>query len=35
MVTYELSILSTINSDFESFGISAIDDVNGIVQDRP
>ena len=30
-----MSILSTINSDFESFGISAIDDGNGIFQDRP
>ena len=35
MFTYELSILSTINCEFESFGISAIDDGNGIVQGRP
>ena len=35
LFTYELSILSTINSEFESFGISAIDDSNGIVQGRP
>ena len=34
LFTYELSVLSTINSEFESFGISAIDDSNGIVQGR-
>ena len=28
-------LVSTINSEFESFGISAIDDSNGIVQGRP
>ena len=35
LFTYELSILSTINSEFESFGINAIDDINGIVHGRP
>ena len=35
LFTYELSILSTINSEFESFSLSAIDDSNGIVQGRP
>ena len=30
LFTYELSILSTVNSEFESFGISAIDDSNGM-----
>ena len=33
LVTYELSIVCTINAKFESFGISEIDD--GIVQGRP
>ena len=32
---YELPILSRIDSEFEGFGISAIDDTTNIVQGRP
>ena len=31
---YELLILSRIDSEFEGFGLSAIDDITNIVQDR-
>ena len=32
---YELPILSRIDSEFEGFGLSAIDDTTNIVQGRP